>query len=67
MGRNAKTIFIHLESTGVDPETGKKTRYRYTTKKNPRSENTAGKMELMKYDPVLRKHVLFKERKVSKG
>jgi large subunit ribosomal protein L33 len=31
----------------------------YTTRKNRR--NTTGRLELMKYDPVLRKHVLFRE------
>lgn len=31
----------------------------YTTRKNRR--NTTGRLELMKYDAVLRKHVLFRE------
>jgi len=31
----------------------------YTTKKNRR--NTTGRLELKKYDPVLRKHVVFRE------
>ena len=31
----------------------------YTTDKNKR--NTPGKMEFRKYDPVIRKHVVFKE------
>ena len=30
----------------------------YTTKNK---KNIPGKMELMKYDPVIRKHVLYKE------
>lgn len=33
----------------------------YSTKKNKR--NTTGKLEVKKYDPVLRKHVLYKEAK----
>jgi large subunit ribosomal protein L33 len=33
----------------------------YYTNKNPK--NTEGKLELKKYDPVLRKHVIFKEKK----
>lgn len=33
--------------------------YRYYTTKNKR--NTVGRMELKKYDPVIRKHVVFKE------
>ncbi len=35
--------------------------YTYTTTKNKR--NNPARMELRKYDPVLRKHVLFKETK----
>ena len=31
----------------------------YSKKKNKR--NTTGKLELRRYDPVLRKHVLYKE------
>ena len=33
--------------------------YIYYTKKNKR--NTTKKLELKKYDPIVRKHVLFKE------
>ena len=35
----------------------------YVTKKNPR--NSTEKMEFRKYDPVVRKHVLFKESKIK--
>ncbi len=35
----------------------------YTTTKNKR--NTPGKIEMRKYDPVLRKHVLYKEAKIK--
>ena len=35
----------------------------YTTDKN--KKNTPGKMELMKYDPVVRKHVMYKEGKIK--
>jgi large subunit ribosomal protein L33 len=35
----------------------------YTTTKNPR--NHPEKMELKKFDSVLRKHVLFKETKIK--
>ena len=35
----------------------------YTTTKNKR--NTPDKMEIMKYDPVVRKHVLYKEGKIK--
>ena len=39
------------------------TGYFYVTKKNPR--NQTEKMEFRKYDPVARKHVLFKEGKIK--
>ena len=40
------------------------TGYYYTTTKN--KKKTTGKLEFMKYDPKARKHVLFKEAKLSK-
>jgi len=40
------------------------TGYYYVAKKNPRTKTE--KMELKKYDPVARKHVLFKEGKMPK-
>ena len=39
------------------------TGYFYVTKKNPRTKPE--KMEMRKYDPVLRKHVIFKETKIK--
>jgi large subunit ribosomal protein L33 len=39
------------------------TGYFYTTLKNKR--NTPDKMEMKKYDPVVRKHVIFKEAKIK--
>ena len=42
----------------------KETGYYYTTTKNTKSENTQGKMSFRKYDPKLRKHVVFKETKM---
>ena len=50
------TIQIKLESTAG-------TGYYYTTKKNPR--NMTEKMIVKKYDPVVRKHVTFKEGKIK--
>jgi large subunit ribosomal protein L33 len=50
------TIQIKLESTAG-------TGYYYVTKKNPR--NQTEKMEFRKYDPVARKHVIFKEAKIK--
>ena len=35
----------------------------YTTDKN--KKNTPGKMEVLKYDPVVRKHVMYKEGKIK--
>ena len=35
----------------------------YTTTKNKRT--TPGKLELKKYDPVVRKHVIYKESKIK--
>jgi large subunit ribosomal protein L33 len=50
------TVKIRLVSTA---ETG----FFYVTKKNPR--NTTEKMTFRKYDPVVRKHVEFKEAKIK--
>ena len=40
-----------------------KTGHFYTTTKNKR--NQAGKMEMKKFDPVIRKHVMYKESKIK--
>lgn len=50
------TILIKLVSTA---DTG----YFYVAKKNPRK--TTEKLEFRKYDPVARKHVIFKEAKMK--
>jgi large subunit ribosomal protein L33 len=50
------TILIKMVSTA---DTG----YFYVTKKNPRT--LTEKLQLRKYDPVARKHVLFKESKIK--
>lgn len=52
------TIFIRM----MNKETG----MYYAKKKNPKSDNTKGKMEMRKYDKKLRKHVVFKETKMPK-
>lgn len=49
------TVLIKLVSSA---DTG----YFYVTKKNPRTQTE--KLQLKKYDPVVRKHVLFKESKI---
>ena len=50
------SILIKLVSTA---DTG----FYYVTKKNPRTQTE--KLEFRKYDPVVRKHVLFKEGKIK--
>lgn len=50
------TLQIRLVSTAG-------TGYFYVTKKNPR--NSTEKFQQRKYDPVIRKHVLFKEAKIK--
>lgn len=50
------TMQIKLVSTA---DTG----YFYVTKKNPR--NLTEKLELRKYDPKVRKHVVFRESKMK--
>ena len=52
----SSTLTIKLVSSA---ETG----FYYTTKKNPRIKTE--KIELMKYDPVARKHVIFREAKIK--
>jgi large subunit ribosomal protein L33 len=52
----SNTIQIKLVSSA---DTG----YFYVTKKNPRAKTE--KLELKKYDPVARKHVVFKEGKIK--
>ncbi len=50
------TILVKLVSTA---DTG----YYYVTKKNPRTQTE--KLSMRKYDPVVRKHVEFKEDKIK--
>ena len=50
------TVLIKLVSSA---DTG----YFYVTKKNQRT--TTEKLELKKYDPVARKHVVFRESKIK--
>lgn len=52
----ASTILVKLVSTA---DTG----YYYVTKKNPRTQTE--KLSMRKYDPVVRKHVDFKEGKIK--
>lgn len=50
------TILVKLVSTA---DTG----FFYVKKKNPRTSTE--KLEFRKYDPVVRKHVIFKEAKIK--
>ena len=50
------TVLIKLVSSA---DTG----FYYVTKKNPRSKTN--KLELKKFDPVARKHVIFREVKIK--
>ncbi|MBM3581294.1 MAG: 50S ribosomal protein L33 [Alphaproteobacteria bacterium] len=50
------TILIKMVSTA---DTG----FYYVTRKNPRSSTE--KLEMKKYDPVVRKHVVFREAKIK--
>jgi len=50
------TILIRLVSSAG-------TGFYYVTKKNPRTQTN--KLEFRKYDPVARKHVIFKEAKIK--
>lgn len=52
----SNTVLIKLVSSA---DTG----FYYVTKKNPRTKTE--KMELKKYDPLARKHVVFKEGKIK--
>lgn len=50
------TVLIRLVSSAG-------TGFYYVTKKNPRTQTE--KLQFRKYDPVARKHVLFKEAKIK--
>ena len=52
----SSTVLIKLVSSA---DTG----FYYVTKKNPRTKTN--KLELKKFDPVARKHVIFRETKIK--
>ena len=56
MARKTKREKIMMRST--------ESSYRKTTIKN--KQNSPDKMELNMYDPIVRKHVKFKEKKIDK-
>ena len=53
MAKNANRVFVKMKS----PESG----YMYYTSKN--RVTNPGRLELSKNDPIVRKHVIFKETK----
>lgn len=55
MAKDGPRIIIKLVSSAG-------TGFYYASEKNRR--NTTGKLEIKKYDPVVRKHVVFKEQKI---
>jgi len=58
MTKKLKSILIRLASTA-------NTGYVYATTKNP--TNIQHKLAFMKYDPIVRQHVLFAEAKMPKS
>lgn len=42
------------------------TNYFYTNRKNKKKSKGETKLKLRKYDPILRKHVLFEDKKLSR-
>jgi len=54
--KKLKTVLVKLISAAG-------TGFFYTTRKNPL--NTPRKIQLRKYDPVIRRHVLFEEAKMK--
>jgi len=53
MAKQSQRVMIKMRST--------ESPYTYTTMKNKR--NTPDRIQLKKYDPVIRKHVVFKEQR----
>lgn len=53
MAKTSGRVLIHLKSTA--------SAHRYTTTKNKRT--TPEKLEFRKYDPVVRRHVIYREGK----
>lgn len=53
MAKQSQRVIIKMRST--------ESPYTYSTTKNKR--NSPDRLELKKYDPVLRKHVIFKEQR----
>jgi len=66
MAKKNASLLVKLVSTAIkETNTGEKklTGYFYVKKRNPKK--LTKKLEFRKYDPVVRKHVLFKEEKLK--
>ena len=66
MASKGPRILLRMVSQGINPKTNKKTGHFYTTEKNPKNiePGAANKLKLIKYDPVIRQHVEYKEDKI---
>ncbi|MHA1539437.1 MAG: 50S ribosomal protein L33 [Alphaproteobacteria bacterium] len=64
MAKRNATIQVRLVST-AKKEDGKSTGFYYVKNKNPRTMTE--KMKVNKYDPVVRKHVLFEEKSMPRS
>jgi len=58
-----KTIMAKSNTVQIKLISSAETGHFYVTKKNTRT--ATGKLELKKYDPVVRKHVVYKESKIK--
>ncbi len=57
-GTKGKYIIVRLDSTAG-------TGHFYTTTRNPRGEKGREKLRMKKYDPTIRKHVWYEEKKIK--
>jgi len=55
------SVLFRLVSTAINEKTGRLTGFFYLFRRNPKQKKEKGKF--MKYDPVVRKHVMFVEKK----
>ncbi|MDR2831674.1 MAG: 50S ribosomal protein L33 [Rickettsiales bacterium] len=66
MAKKNASLLVKLVSTAIKTTTTgekKSTGYFYVKKRNPKT--LTRKLEFIKYDPVVRRHVLFKEEKLK--
>lgn len=59
-----KILLVNTEEVKLEDGTTKKVYHRYVVKKSKGGQNTqAKKLKLKKYNPILRKHVVYTETK----